>query len=221
MRLLDLYCGGGGAAAGYIDAGFEVTGVDLKDHSAYYPGNFVQGNALEYVQEHGHEYDAVHASPPCQAYSSITADHDRHPDLVGPTREALFLAGRPWVMENVVGSPVRPDLKLCGSHFDLVSSGYLLKRHRLFELEGFAVPQPKCTCAGRKVAGVYGNLPPERSAFREYGRPDKNRGVKFPLSDAQRVMGVKLPKEVVVQAIPRAYTHYIGKYLMEALSGTS
>lgn len=217
MRLLDLYCGGGGAASGYIDVGFEVVGVDLVDHSAYYPGQFIQANALEYVQEHGHEYDAIHASPPCQAYSAATRDYSRHPDLVGPTRSGMGGTGRPWVMENVIGSPLRRDLMLCGSHFDLTASGYLLRRHRLFELEGFEVPQPKCSCARRPIAGVYGNLP--RQGYHRYGKPEKYHGMKFPVPDAKIVMGVDLPPKVLVQAIPRAYSHYIGKYLMEALSG--
>ena len=212
MKLLDLYSGGGGAAAGYIVAGFEVVGVDIADHSAYYPGEFVQGDALAFVREHGHEFDAVHASPVCKRYSTATgAQHrDKHPDQVADTRDALMSTGLPWVMENVPQAPLRRDLLLCGSHFALASGGHLLKRHRVFELHGFEVPQLACTCRdGRPIAGVYGDL--SNDGFRRYNT--KRGGVKFPLSHARVVMGVDLPAKPLSQAIPAAYSRYIGEYL--------
>lgn len=215
-RLLDLYSGGGGAAAGYIAAGFEVVGVDVVDHSAYYPGEFVQGDALQFARDHAHEFDAVHASPVCKRYSTATgAQHrDKHPDQVANAREVLTGTGLPWVMENVPQAPLRRDLLLCGSHFDLVSGGHLLKRHRVFELEGFEVPQPACTCRdGRPVAGVYGDL--SNAGFKRYHT--KRGGVKFPLAHARAVMGVDLPAKPLSQAIPAAYSRYIGNYLYWSL----
>ena len=134
-RLLDLYCGGGGAGVGYARAGFDVVGVD-KEKQGNYPFEFIQADAIEYVKEHGHEFDAIHASPPCQLYTRKAADWGRrrkhwleHPDLVGPTREALDALGRPYIIENVPGAPIRADVLLCGTMF-----GLRIQRHRLFEL---------------------------------------------------------------------------------------
>lgn len=217
-KLLDLFSGGGGAAAGYIAAGFEVVGVDIVDHSDHYPGEFVQGDALEYVREHGHEFDAVHASPPCPRFSTATPAHrrDAHPDLVDATRGALVSTGLPWVMENVPQAPLRRDLLLCGSHFDLISGGHLLKRHRVFELHGFAVPQPACTCRSGEfpIAGVYGDL--SNDGFRRYNT--KRGGVKFPLANAREVMGHDMPAKPLSQAIPAAFSRYIGSYLFWSLA---
>lgn len=111
-RLLDLYSCAGGCARGYADAGFDVTGVDINSQPRY-PYPHIVADALEYVAAHGHEYDAIHASPPCQLYSKSTvmfrAAGKEYPDLIGPTRDALIAVGRPWVIENVPGSPVRAD----------------------------------------------------------------------------------------------------------------
>ena len=139
MRLLDLFCGAGGSAVGYHRAGFtEIVGVDNRPMPRY-PFHFVLGDALDYVREHGYEFDAIHASPPCQAYSQISAVHGvtgRHPDLVDATRVALATVSAPWVIENVVNSPVRKMLLLCGSAFGLGGACQdgvwrQLRRHRL------------------------------------------------------------------------------------------
>lgn len=218
MKLLDLYSGGGGAAAGYMAAGFEVVGVDVEDHSDYYPGTFVQGDALAFAREHWHEFDAGHASPVCKRYSTATgAQHrDKHPDQIAGTRDVLMSTGLPWVMENVPQAPLRRDLTLCGSHFGLVSGGHLLKRHRVFELHGFDVPQPVCVCRSgdHPIAGVYGDL--SNAGFKRYHT--KRGGVKFPLANAREVMGVDLPAKPLSQAIPAAYTKYIGDYLFWSLA---
>lgn len=217
-KLLDLYSGGGGAAMGYIAAGFDVVGVDIEDHAAYYPGEFVRGDALQFAQDHAHEFDAVHASPVCKRYSTATGTQhrDKHPDQVAATRKVLGGVGLPWVMENVPQAPLRQDLILCGSHFNLISGGHLLKRHRVFEIEGFEAPQPKCTCRdGRPIAGVYGSL--SRSGFKRYYT--ERGGVKFPIDHARAVMGIDLPAKPLSQAIPLAYTKYIGKYLLTAVTG--
>ena len=111
--LLDLFCGAGGAAAGYAAAGFEVVGVDLDDQPRY-PYRFVRADALTFPLE---GFDAIHASPPCQAYSSITPDRGAHPRLISPVRDRLRAAGVPYVIENVEGA--RGELinpaRLCGS----------------------------------------------------------------------------------------------------------
>ncbi|MFE0267259.1 DNA cytosine methyltransferase [Nocardiopsis alba] len=128
--LLDLYSGAGGAAMGYHQAGFEVIGVDIKPQPNY-PFEHHVGDALKFVADHGYEFDAIHASPPCQTYANVTAwrgNQSSHPDLLDPTRDALSTTRRPWVMENVPEAPLRRDLVLCGSMF-----GLNIRRHRVFE----------------------------------------------------------------------------------------
>ncbi|MBC3982752.1 DNA cytosine methyltransferase [Streptomyces sp. AC536] len=138
-RLLDLCCGAGGLAAGYAEAGFEVTGVDIAPQPRY-PFTFVQADALEYLAaltDSGEieRYDLVHASWPCQNKARVTAsrgDRASHPDLITPGRELMRAAGRPWVIENVPEASwdgtLRPDYILCGSQF-----GLKVRRHRVFE----------------------------------------------------------------------------------------
>jgi DNA (cytosine-5)-methyltransferase 1 len=132
MKLLDLFCGAGGAAMGYHQAGFdEIVGVDNRPQKRY-PFEFVQADALEYLAEHGSEFDLIHASPPCQAFSRmqhITKNRGNHPDLIEPTRQLLNRANRPYVIENVAGSPLYAQLMLCGSMF-----GLRIVRHRYFEI---------------------------------------------------------------------------------------
>lgn len=134
-RLLDLFCGAGGAAMGYHRAGFDVTGVDIKPQP-HYPFEFVQADALEYCAAHGHEFDVIHASPPCQAYTgmrNITISRfgaaPEHPDLVDDTRRALRATGRHWIIENVQNSPIDTHIILCGVSLGLPE----LARHRHFE----------------------------------------------------------------------------------------
>ena len=208
-RLLDLYCGAGGAAMGYHRAGFDVLGVDINLQPRY-PFEFVQGDALEYLAAHGHEYDAIHASPPCQRYSTMTADPGRHPDLVPPTRVLLIAAGAPWVIENVPGSPLIDPVRVCGSSF-----GLAVRRHRLFESN---VPVTGTACRhapqGRPV-GVYGS--PER---KQYLRPDgAQRGTKArTLAEGHAAMGIDwMSWRELTQAIPPAYTEHIGRQLLAAM----
>ena len=112
MRLLDLFCGAGGAAKGYARAGFdEIVGVDLSPMPRY-PYTFVQAEALGYLAEHGHEFDAIHASPPCQGYSIMVNnlpwfDVRRYPLLIYPTMTLLEEIGKPYVLENVMGARPR------------------------------------------------------------------------------------------------------------------
>jgi DNA (cytosine-5)-methyltransferase 1 len=126
-RLLDLFCCEGGAGTGYHRAGFDVTGVDVdRARGKWYPYQFVHADALAYLAEHGHEYDAIHASPPCQRYSQATAGaptaRDAHADLLPPTLDLLGRLELPWVVENVPGAPMPTTLILCGSMFDLTAT---------------------------------------------------------------------------------------------------
>ncbi|MER8004805.1 SAM-dependent methyltransferase [Streptomyces sp. NPDC094149] len=143
-RLLDLYCCQGGATKGYQDAGYIVTGVDLAPQPRYVKLNpdFHQGDAIEFLLAHGSEFDFIHASPPCQLDSDCQRIMDReHPDLIGPTREALEAVGVPYVIENVAGAraKLRQPVELCGLMFGLTRT----YRHRYFETGGgWSLPQP-------------------------------------------------------------------------------
>jgi C-5 cytosine-specific DNA methylase len=126
-RLLDLFCGAGGAALGYQLAGFHVTGVDIAPQPHYCGDAFYQADAMTFPLD---GFDVVTASPPCQAYSTLGrfSPHVTYPDLYEPTRERLTASGLPWVIENVVGAPYRSGFILCGSMF-----GLRVRRHRNFE----------------------------------------------------------------------------------------
>ncbi len=130
-RLLDLFCCAGGAGTGYSRAGFEVVGVDIKPQPRY-PFEFHQGDALEYLAERGHEFDVIHASPPCQSYTPLRALHPEktYPDLVDATRGLLDLTGKPYIIENVMAAPLIKErsITLCGGMF-----GLRTYRHRRFE----------------------------------------------------------------------------------------
>jgi DNA (cytosine-5)-methyltransferase 1 len=132
-RLLDAFCCQGGASRGYADAGFDVVGVDL-DPQPRYPYTFVQDDAVAFIREHGHEFDVIHASPPCQSYLNLTRANEamgrnpQHADLIEATREALSATGKPWVIENVPNAPLIDPVRLCGTSFALP-----LRRHRHFE----------------------------------------------------------------------------------------
>jgi DNA (cytosine-5)-methyltransferase 1 len=216
MRLLDLYCCEGGAGTGYARAGFDVLGVDLEPQPNY-PFEFVQADAIEYVREHGHEFDAIHASPPCQAYTTMGNRHRGDwPDLIGPTRDALEETGRPYVIENVVGArrELRHPILLHGGIF-----GLGVDRPRLFELNWPLAVMP----IGPKVRnpiGVYGKAPDGRRLFdRADGTIQRAaRGV----DEARDAMGMPWASwNGLREAIPPAYTEWIGTQLLEAIPVTA
>jgi DNA (cytosine-5)-methyltransferase 1 len=212
-RLLDLYSGAGGAARGYQMAGFHVTGVDIAPQPRYAGDAFVQADALEYVAAHGHEYDAIHASPPCQDYSRMRYVTQRDaPRLIGPTREALRATGRPYVIENV--ELARPallaPLMLCGTMF-----GLRVRRHRLFEVEPpvFAL-LPPCQCRnGVRDGHLIGH--------RLRGPKPPGRVVPPVFSDAELRDAIGVPWMTFMdtrQAIPPAFTEYVGRLLLTYLA---
>lgn len=193
-RLLDLFSGAGGAAYGYMLAGFHVTGIDHTVQPRYRGDVFVQADALEYLAAHGHEYDVIHASPPCQHYANVTrwrGTPTDHPDLLPATLETLQRFDLPWVVENVPAAPLRCDLQLCGSMF-----GLKIQRHRWFMLscEVFTL-LPSCHHRGL--------FPFCHKAERRY-------------ADA---MGCTwMTKLEAREAIPPAYTQYIGTHLLRRLA---
>ena len=138
-RLLDLFCGAGGCSVGYYRAGFEVVGVDIVPQPNY-PFEFYQADALGFDFDPGW-FHAVHASPPCQAYSSLRGfTTTEYPQLIEYVRELLIQTGLPYVIENVVGAPLINPIRLCGSSF-----GLKVWRHRLFETS-FQIPLlPPCS----------------------------------------------------------------------------
>ena len=203
MRLLDLFSGAGGAAVGYHQAGFDdIVGVDIVPQPNY-PFTFIQADAFNPpVDLEG--FDLIHASPPCQAYSTLrhSPENKDYPDLIEPTLKMLRFGGVSFVVENVPGAPMSSARKLCGSSFALFDDGYELRRHRLFE-SSFYWLAPQCFHRF-PVLGVYGDLS-------KNSRPS-TRGVKAGIEQAQELMEIDwmTPKELV-QAIPPAYTKFIGE----------
>lgn len=212
LKLLDLYCGAGGAAQGYIDAGFDVTGIDINPQPDY-PGKFIQGDALAYLAAHGHEYDARHASPPCQASSALTKGTNKgkeYLNLIPATRALLRVTDGPWVMENVQGSDLRRDLTLCGEMFGL---GVI--RHRYFEVEGWqAFPTPHKPHRGRVAGWRHGEWF-DGPYFAVYGEG----GGKGTVAQWQEAMDIHWTsnRKSIAEAIPPAYTRFIGGQLMQQI----
>lgn len=209
-RLLDLYCGGGGAAVGYHRAGFDVTGVDINPQGNF-PFEFIQADALALEPAFLASFDAIHASPPCQAYTRKAADWGRkrnhwieHPDLVAPTRAMLEASGRPYVIENVPGAPIRADLVLCGTMF-----GLRIIKHRCFELS-FPAPLLLPCC---NHADVYN---PWAGKGRSADKLREAQGIDWlPISGgASRKLGYTGD---LFNAIPPAYTQFIGERLIASL----
>lgn len=227
MRLLDLFCCAGGASVGYHRAGFDVTGVDSDGrHAKRYPYDFHQADALTFLAEHGQEYDAIAASPPCQAYSITRHTHDaKHPDLVEPTRAALMSTGLPYIIENVEGAPLIDALRLCGTEFDLVAvdrdgEPIELRRHRLFESNVFLYGAGGCQhrpVTGHRIGGAYGGGSTSLLAARiRRGGYTPHRDVKAAL------LGVDWPmtEHELNQSIPPAYTEFLGRQLIDHLVTT-
>jgi len=210
VKLLDLFCGAGGASKGYALAGFEVTGIDLK-HGKRYPFAYQRRDFNTVTVEELQEYDVIHASPPCQTFS-IT-QHLRNAqgkstdklDLLEPVRNLLIASGKPYVIENVKGAPLINPVQLCGSAF-----GLKVRRHRLFESN---MPLTGTTCnhkeQGRPV-GIYGSM---RDEIPQGGRTAKT------MEEAHGAMGIDwMIWGELVEAIPPAYTEYLGKQLIKELS---
>jgi DNA (cytosine-5)-methyltransferase 1 len=207
-KLLDLFSGAGGAARGYQMAGFEVHGVDVKEQPRYVGERLYRTDALEFVAEHGREYDAIHASPPCQAYSTTKGLHgNAHPTLIEPTRAALLATGLPYVIENVRGAPLLTSIVLCGSMF-----GLGVRRHRLFE-SNVVLFQPACdhpSCPEPiDVTGTGGQCATRATAGGGLHRKPRN------VAHAREVMGIDwMTRRELNESIPPAYTKWIGDQLM-------
>jgi len=225
-RLLDLFCGAGGAGMGYHRAGFDVVGVDIKPQPRY-PFAFHQGDALAFCREHGHEFDAIHASPPCQAHSSMKTMHNarEHVDLVPDTRALLNALGKPYIIENVPGAPLPGAIILCGTMFGLGYEDAELRRHRLFE-SNLLLMAPSTCMHGRRgsVVGVYGGhlRNRRRRTIGVYGEGVRDsvrkidKGVAdFDVTAGREAMGIDwMTLAELCQSIPPAYTEWLGRQLI-------
>jgi DNA (cytosine-5)-methyltransferase 1 len=201
-RLLDLFCGAGGAAVGYSRAGFEVVGVDIKPQP-HYPFEFHQADALTYPLE---GFDAYHASPPCQFGTIETSKKYRgnHQNLIPQTQILLKTTHKPYVIENVPNNKkwLNNPFMLCGTMF-----GLNIYRHRYFEVN-FEIPLLQTSCCHFKspvlITGTH-----RRSYEPRY---------EYSVADCREASGINwMIRTELDQAIPPAYTEYIGKYLMEAI----
>jgi hypothetical protein len=228
--LLDLFCGAGGAAMGYHRAGFDVLGVDIAPQPNY-PFPFHQDDAvgcLERMIYHGghavfrrpdgrsevmtlKDFDAIHASPPCQGYTALAAVHGNEwPKLVEPVRELLDATGLPYVIENVQGSPVRRDLVLCGEMFGL---GVI--RHRYFELGGWSATAPAHKPHRGRVRGWRHGTYYDGPYLAVHGAG----GGKGSVAEWQEAMGIDWTRDrrEIAEAIPPAYTEFVGRQLIVAV----
>lgn len=206
-RLLDLYCKAGGATRGYQLAGFDVTGVDIEPQPHYIGDRFIQADAIQYVAQYGWMYDAITASPPCQVHTWASKGQRNkgveYPDFLPQTRFMLQTLGIPYVIENVVGAPMVNPMVLCGTMF-----GLRVFRHRQFESNVMLLgPGRKCCHKGKKIGFD------ENSFMSIAGHGGDGSGK---LKNWQSAIGIDwMTKKEITQAIPPAYTYFIGKQLMQ------
>jgi DNA (cytosine-5)-methyltransferase 1 len=206
--LLDLYCCQGGSAMGWHLAGFDVVGVDINPQPRY-PFEFHQGDAIEFIRQHGHEFTISTGSPPCQRDSDCQRiQGNEHPDLIAATRDAMNATGKPWVIENVRGAlpKLRNPIMLCGPMFGLETY-----RHRYFEAGGGLVltapPHPEHVVPQVKMGRA---IPP--------GHFGQFIGNFSGVDHARHVMGMPWAnRDGLREAIPPAYTEYLGRQILAQL----
>lgn len=223
--LLDLFCGAGGSAVGYHRAGWDVIGVDIEPQP-HYPFRFVRCDAIEFLWREMMpfaSFDAIHASPPCQKYSTLSGfmsdeQFAKLDDLVDLTRELLAQTKLPYIIENVPGAPLRTPLTLCGSMFGLGAmcrDGVYrqLRRHRLFESNVLLMSPGPCKHEGYTL-GVYGKGSWNHN---EDAKGDRG-GYQGSVAEKYEAMGIDwMSGPKVTQAVPPAYTQYLGEQLLQAV----
>lgn len=215
-RALDLFCGAGGSARGYQDAGFYVVGVDIEEQPNYCGDLFYRADALDLEWLDLSSFDLIHASPPCQRYSDLAhrnGNRHEHPDLIGPTRELLEFSGRPYVIENVEGAPLRDPVVLCGTMFP----GLRVLRHRLFETS-FTIEQPThpdhpLVFTHDKRKAHYGKLDQDTAFVQVTG------GGNATVANKRDAMGIDWMNGAELnEAIPPAYGKWVGEQFLSQLS---
>jgi len=233
VRLLDAFCGEGGAGQGYADAGFEVTGVDNSAaRLKRYPFEAIRGDAIAYILEHGHEYDVIHASPPCTGYSRGTAailDRlERYDRLIGATREALQMVCAVYVIENVEDArrELIDPLTICWTHLnkpgsviDTDGTPLWMRRHRLFESNVLLMAAGECQHpADMQCAGAYGGARRDKDEARNI-----RKGGYVPSVDVMRgLLGTPWMSEKGCQlSIPPAYSEHIGRQLLDTMEAAA
>ena len=213
-RILDLFCCAGGAGIGYSRAGFEVIGVDINPQP-HYPLPFIQADALKLDRKFIALFDAIHASPPCQPYSDLlkrNGNRSKWPPLIEPVRELLQQSGLPFIIENVEGAPLLNPVVLCGTMFPELR----VLRHRLFE-SNFPITVPP-----------HGEHPLVHTLDKRknhYGKTNEWKdfvqvtgGGNCTIAAASQAMGIDwMTKAEINEAIPPAYTFFIGKQLLKHL----
>ena len=240
---LDLFCGGGGATKGLQLAGFHVTGVDSKPQKDYCGDAFYQGDALGFPID---GYDFIWASPPCQAFTRLRSLNGKrdYPNLIPQTRARLIAAGVPFSIENVEGAPLGDTgnlILLCGTMFGLETKDGRaeLRRHRIFETS-FSIPlRPQCQHSYAPAISVVGQkgtpglshawravltVVSKRRAISVTGSTpqtniERNRVREtFTVQQAHEAMGIDwLPMKTLSQAIPPAYSEFIGRQIIDRL----
>lgn len=214
QRLLDLFCCAGGGGVGYAQAGFEVVGVDIEPQRNY-PFRFVQADALGLDPIFVASFDAIHASPPCQAYSDLAklnGNADKWPRLIEPVRDMLIRSGLPYVIENVEGAPLQHPIVLCGTMFPELR----VLRHRLFEANFEIVPpshgmHPKVHTLDKRKAH-YGKTDEWKDFVQVTG------GGNCSLASAREAMGINwMSKAEINQALPPVYTKLVGTQLFHLI----
>lgn len=241
-KLLDLYCCAGGAAKGYTDAGFDVYGVDL-DKQPRYPYAFKRADVIRVLTDlifgigvdfthkdgtvetlHLSDFDAIHASPPCQAFSKTNTLHDnKHPELIEPTRDLLNQIGIPWIMENVVGAPLINPIMIEGRHFGMSApdvDGVMLKlvRPRLFE-SNFPLLAPTTWFPNPTyiTASIYGNGGSWSPRWRD--SPDRRGGYIIGKAVGSKLLNVDwMTKNELSQCIPPKFCEFVGTQLQHHIN---
>lgn len=223
MRILDLFCKAGGAGAGYAQAGFEVVGVDIK-HQKRYPFTFIHADAVEVMRDVAflRTFDVIHASPPCQTHSITKNLRDAQGgttdkvDCIPITRELLGASGVPYIIENVPGAPLINPVQCCGSYF-----GLKVRRHRIFES---TLPIVGTECkhkAQGKPIGIYGAMNDNPQGLdRTTGRYVYGGSTAKTIEEAREAMRIDwMIWAELVEAIPPAYTEFLGTQMHLALIG--
>lgn len=230
LRLLDLFSGAGGCARGFQRSGFYVVGVDINPQPNYAGDEFHQADALDVLRLllsggtwEGYvlaDFVAIHASPPCQAYSASQSmpGSGKHEALIEPTRDLLDRTGLPYIIENVVGAPLRDAVVLCGAAFGLRADGHDLARHRLFETNWPMGLVPPCAHGSAPVIGIYGD------------RAKTSRGATLAIRSSRwsrpqslavggEAMGIDwMTWRELREAIPPVFAEFIGEHLMQVVT---